>query len=222
MTSRNINALLLSAFVFILLAGVAFLFHKQKFFASHEGNISIVNQTPASSNVPLGNPTDSQQDSKKALKSFGFCGDPSKNESILSYSPDLLNALLDDVQGSHCEAPKPDYPNFTFLLPDTSLVRIAEMTPDYKYIFYLKVETNAASSTYYLHKIDVPQKQTVLLETATISSDWPLQKDFYEDFLLPRYEEGTTSPTLKYFWFKADPKGKTQRDDYLKEKTIVL
>jgi len=96
------------------------------------------------------------------------------------------------------------------------------MTPDYKYIFYLKVETTSASSTYYLYKTDIEQKQTTLLENTVISSDWPLQKDFYEDALLPKYVEQSVSSTLKYFWFVSDPKGKSNTNDYLEEKFITL
>lgn len=228
---RQVNSLLLVASVFVLLAGVAFLLHRQNFFSVYENNTAVV-VTPNSAlprtvapEIATGLaltlppvPTFEEQNTKKALKSFGFCGDPSKNTMILSYPVELLNALLDDVQGSHCEIPKEGYPNYTFLLPDTSLIRLAEMTPDHRYIFYLKVETSSASSTYYLYKIDIAQKQNLLLEKMTISNDWPLQKDFYEEDLLPRQIQN--GKYLVYNWFIKDPKGESDRNDFLRGKLV--
>ncbi len=230
---RQVNSLLIIASVFVLLAGVAFLLHRQDFFAVHENN----NTPTVTSNTAEGSPRTvvrqvvidalpalpaalsiEEQNTKKVLKSFGFCGDPSKNEMILSYPVELLNALLEDVQGSHCEIPKEGYPNYTFLLPDTSLIRLAEMTPDHKYIFYLKVETSSVSSTYYLHKIDIAQKQNFVLEKITVSNDWPLQKDFYEEDLLPRQIQN--GKYLTYNWFIKDPKGESNPNNFLRGKIL--
>ncbi len=213
--------ILLSAVGFLLLFGmVAFLLYRQDFFVSHDRIVPLaiespVNNMPTSADpVPVGE----NQNTEKLLKSFGFCGNPGKNDIILNYPVELLNALLDDVQGNHCEPPKVGYPNYTFLLPDTSLVRLAEMTPDHRYVFYLKVETTVASSTYFLYKIDLVQKQTVVLERTTIANDWPLQKDFYEEDLLPRQTQN--GKYLIYNWFIKDPKGESNIHDFLRGKLL--
>lgn len=221
MSYRRANGLLLVAVAFLLCAFIAFLLYRQSFFANQE---SFLTQTVSSSVIvaPVLDPVVSStpQKNNKVLKSFGSCGDESKNSIILSYPTDLLNALLDTVQGSHCEAPKPGFPNYSFILQDPSLVRIAEMTPDYKYIFYLKAETTNASSTYFLYKTDLVTHQTLLVDTYTLSSDWPLQKDFYEDKLMPR--ESTDGKAFVYFWFIEDPKGRSDSEQYLQEKIVNL
>ncbi len=218
MSHRKANELILIATAFLLCACIVFLLYQQKFFhevfqAPSPGNISVENipvfSTSSVSSSPLKN-------SNKVLKSFGSCGDESKNNIILNYPVDLLNALLDNVQGSHCESPKPGFPNYSFILQDPSIVRIAEMTPDYKYIFYLEVQTTDTSSTYYLYKTDILSRRTALLDTYTISSDWPLQKDFYEDKLMPR--QSPDGITLEYFWFIQDPKGRVDTTQYLEKK----
>jgi hypothetical protein len=105
-------------------------------------------------------------------------------------------------------------------LQDPSQIRIAEMTPDYKYIFYLKVQMTDVSSTYFLYKTDIIAHQTLLLDTYTISNDWSLQKDFYEDKLMPRKLEDANNFT--YFWFRTDPKGQSDTSQYLEQKEISL
>ncbi len=221
---RRANGLILVSIAFLLCAFVAFLLYRKNFFVMPDTNVMIPlesareNSAPSApevfvSSTPI-------QKTNKVLKNFGSCGDESKNDSILSYSPDLLNALLDTINDSYCEAPKVGFPNYSFVLQDPSAVRIAEMTPDYKYIFYLKVETSDTSSTYSLYKTDIASRQTALLETYVISSDWPLQKDFYEDKLMPR--ESLDGKKLQYFWFLSDPKGRSDTSQYLEQKEISL
>ena len=219
---RRANGLILVSIAFLLCAFVAFLLYRQNFFVMPDTNVmkplesERENSAPSAPEVFVSSiPT---QKTNKVLKNFGSCGDESKNGSILSYSPDLLNALLDNINDSHCEAPKVGFPNYSFVLQDPSVVRIAEMTPDYKYIFYLKVETSDTSSTYSLYKTDIASRQTSLLETYTISSDWPLQKDFYEDKLMPRLSPD--GQKLQYFWFLSDPKGRTNTEEYLEIKIL--
>lgn len=225
MSYRRANGLILVALAFLLCACVAFLLYRQNFFVMPDTNVTVPFESARENSVS--SPSESAVSStplivktNKVLKNFGSCGDESKNGSILSYSPDLLNALLDNINDSHCEAPKVGFPNYSFVLQDPSQVRIAEMTPDYKYIFYLKVETSDTSSTYSLYKIDISSRQTSLLETDTISSDWPLQKDFYEDKLMPR--ESLDGKKLQYFWFLSDPKGRSDTSEYLEAKEISL
>ena len=221
MSYRRANGLILVAIAFLLCAFVAFLLYHTNFFLAPESPLFVNTQSSSVTDAPAAEVTiDSPQKSNKVLKSFGSCGDEGKNDIILSYPEDVLNALMDTVQGSHCEAPKPGFPNYSFILQDPSKVRIAEMTPDYKYIVYLKVQTTDASSTYFLYKTDIGAKQTTLLDTYTISNDWPLQKDFYEDKLLPR--ESTDGKNLTYFWFTSDPKGRSNTAEYLEEKTVTL
>lgn len=213
---RQVNSLLLVVFLFLLCAGVAFLLQRKNFFTPPKEEPMVLEDSNVGVPPVAITPSSEDQDKVKTLKSFGFCGDPSKNEVILSYPVDLLNALLDDVQGNHCESPKEGYPNYTFLLPDMSLIRLAEMTPDHKYIFYLKVETGDENSIYYLYKVDLAQKQNVLLEKTTIANDWPLQKDFYEEQLLPRQIEN--GKYLIYNWFIKDPKGESNSTNFLRGK----
>lgn len=225
MSYRRANGLLLVTLAFVLCAFVAFLLYKKEFFAMNSAPkfvspISFETSTPLVAPVSLDLVPVAPIQNNKILKSFGSCGDESKNNIILSYAPDLVNALLDDIQSSHCEAPKPGFPNYSFILQDPSRIRIAEMTPDYQYIFYLKVETTDTSSTYFLYKTDIPSKQTSLLDTYTISSDWPLQKDFYEDKLMPR--QSGAGDTLQYFWFIEDPKGNSNPDAYLEQKEVPV
>ncbi len=221
MSYRRANGLLLVAIAFLLCAFVAFLLYHQNFFGSSEvlvrmaapvGEKNVVEAPLLVSSTVL--------TSNKILKNFGSCGDEGKNDVILSYASDLVNALLDNINDVHCEAPKPDFPNYSFILQDPSQVRIAEMTPDYQYIFYLKVQTTDVSSTYFLYKTETASRRTTLLDTYAISNDWPLQKDFYEDKLMPRESADGQSGT--YFWFTSDPKGRSDTTQYLSPKNISL
>ncbi len=216
MSYRRANGLILVSIAFLLCAFVAFLLFRQNFFNMPEQDVFVGVQVEKSDSEPLVVSNSSEIKSRKVLKNFGSCGDESKNDIVLSYSPDLFNALLDNINDSHCDAPKLGFPNYSFVLQDPSQIRIAEMTPDYKYIFYLKVQIIEASSTYFLYKTDIATKQTIIIDSYTISNDWPLQKDFYEDKLMPH--ASADGKTLEYFWFVQDPKGRADTTQYLEQK----
>lgn len=220
MSYRRANGLILVSIAFLLCAFVAFLLYRQSFFIMSEREDLSTDQLEKNNSESPVSVSTSDIKSRKILKNFGSCGDESKNDIILSYSTDLVNALLDNINDSHCEAPKAGFPNYSFVLQDPSQVRIAEMTPDYKYVFYLKVQTNDTSSTYFLYKTNIAAHQTLLLDTYAISNDWSLQKDFYEDKLMPR--ESADGATLSYFWFTSDPKGRTNTEEYLETKVGSL
>src|SRR3989338_4004333 len=220
MSYRRANGLILVSIAFLLCAFVAFLLYRQNFFITLEQDIVPVAPLEKRSGQPPVSLSSPDIKSSKILKNFGSCVDESRNDVILSYSADLVNALLDNINDNHCEAPKVGFPNYSFVLLDPSQIRIAEMTPDYKYIFYLKVQVSDASSTYFLYKTDTATKQTMLLDTYTVSNDWPLQKDFYEDKLMPR--ESADAKSLTYFWFTQDPKGRSNIEEYLESKVIFL
>lgn len=158
-------------------------------------------------------------ENKKILKNFGQCGSEDKNDIILSYPPDLVNALLDGIFESHCQSPNADFPNYTFLLKDPSLVRLAEMTPDFQNIFYLTARESGHKVQYTLYRVDTRTKITQQLDQYEISSDWSLQRDFYEAYLMPKSIAG--GKYFTYNWFLQDPKGRNNVQEYLRGKVVV-
>src|SRR3989338_2690676 len=138
MSYRRANGLILVSIAFLLCAFVAFLLYRQNFFITLEQDIVPVAPLEKRSGQPPVSLSSPDIKSSKILKNFGSCVDESRNDVILSYSADLVNALLDNINDNHCEAPKVGFPNYSFVLLDPSQIRIAEMTPDYKSIFCIK------------------------------------------------------------------------------------
>lgn len=220
MKTQN-KILFIISFFFCILAILTYRqidFSVEKDKNSIASSSQIVSRSSVSSSSLL--PRITIEENKKILKNFGQCGPEEKNDIILSYPPDLVNALLDGIFESHCQSPNANFPNYTFLLKDPSLVRMAEITPDFQNIFYLTAKESNRKVHYTLYRVNTRTKVTSVLDQYEIGSDWSLQRDFYEEYLMPKSVAG--GKYFTYSWFVEDPKGKSNIQEYLRGKIVLV